>query len=142
MLRLYDPQRLKVVSNRSQSRSWRDFLQATVYNARGLRFRQGEGLRFLLEPNSSPLIAHLRQRLLQTYPRAKFSSWSAIPLQQIHDGAQLAFGAAYETRLDLSAATVVLSLDSDLLAALPGTLPAMAAWAKKRDPAQGPMGRL
>src|SRR4051812_25693198 len=142
VLRLYDPQRLKVVLNRSQPRSWRDFLQATVYNARGLRGRQGEGLRFLLEPGSSPLVAQLRQRLLETYPRAKFSSFSAVPLQQIHDGAQLAFGGPYETRLDLSAARVVLSLDSDLLAALPGTLPAMAQWAEKRDPSRGTMGRL
>jgi len=142
VLRLYDPQRLKVVQNRAVARSWRDFLQAAVYQARGLRLRQGEGLRFLLEPNSSPLIGQLRQRLRDTFPRARFSTWSAVPLQHIHDGAQLAFGAAYETRLDLSQASVVLSLDSDLLAALPGTLLAMAAWAEKRDPSRGPMGRL
>src|SRR5439155_11530549 len=142
LLRLYDPQRLKVVQHKSQPRALRDFLQETVYNARGLRGTQGEGLRFLMEPSSSPLIGHLRQRLLETYPRAKFSAWSAIPLQQIYDGAQLAFGAAYETRLDLSRASVLLSLDSDLLAALPGTLPAMADWAAKRDPAKGELGRL
>ena len=142
LLRLYDPQRLKVVQHKSQPRALRDFLQETVYNARGLRGRQGEGLRFLMEPSSSPLIGYLRQRLLETYPRAKFSAWSAIPLQQIYDGAQLAFGAAYETRLDLSRASVLLSLDSDLLAALPGTLPAMADWAAKRDPGKGELGRL
>jgi Fe-S-cluster-containing dehydrogenase component len=142
LLRLYDPQRLKVVQNRGQDRSWRDFLQATAAKARALRDARGEGLRFLMEPGSSPLIAHLRQRLTDLYPRARFSSWSAIPLQQIHDGAQLAYGGAFETRLDLSRARVVLSLDSDLLAALPGTLPAMGDWAAKRDPEQGPMARL
>src|SRR5438874_11207297 len=92
LLRLYDPQRLKVVQYRTQPRSWRDFLGATVANARVLREEKGEGLRFLMEPNSSPLIGSLRQRLMEMYPRAKFSAWSAIPLQQIHDGAQLAFG--------------------------------------------------
>ena len=142
LLRLYDPQRLKVVQNRGQDRSWRDFLQATAAKARALRDTRGEGLRFLMEPGSSPLIAHLRQRLTDLYPRARFSSWSAIPLQQIHDGAQLAYGGAYETHLALSRARVVLSLDSDLLAALPGTLPAMRDWAAKRDPEQGPMARL
>src|SRR6185436_4586503 len=91
---------------------------------------------------SSPLIGALRRRLLEAYPKARFSSWSAIPLQQMNDGSQLAFGGAYETRLDLTRARVVLSLDSDLLAALPGTLPAMRAWADKRDPERGPMGRL
>ncbi len=142
LLRLYDPQRLKVVQFQNQPRAWRDFLRATVANAQGLRQKQGEGLRFLLEPSSSPLLAQLRQRLLATYPRAKFSTWSAIPLQQVHDGAQLAFGGAYETRVDLSRSRVVLSLDCDLLAALPGTLPAMAQWGDKRDPAKGDLARL
>jgi MoCo/4Fe-4S cofactor protein with predicted Tat translocation signal len=142
LLRLYDPQRLKVVQHAGQDRSWRDFLQATVARARTLRNNGGEGLRFLMEPGSSPLIGTLRRRLLEAYPKARFSSWSAIPLQQMNDGSQLAFGGAYETRLDLTRARVVLSLDSDLLAALPGTLPAMRAWADKRDPERGPMGRL
>lgn len=142
VLRLYDPQRLKVAQLRGQLRAWRDFLSAAAENARALREKKGQGLRFLLEPNSSPLIGQLRQRLLDAYPRAKFSSWSAIPLQQARDGAQLAFGGDYDTRLDLSRASVVLSLDSDFLAALPGNLPAMAAWGAKRDPSKGPLGRL
>ena len=142
LLQLYDPQRLKVVQLGSEPRAWRDFLRATLLNAQALQKKQGEGLRFLLEPNSSPLLAQLRQRLLAMYPRAKFSSWSAIPLQEIHDGAQLAFGGAYETRIDLSRVRVALSLDSDLLSAMPGTLPAMAQWADRRDPTKGEMARL
>jgi Fe-S-cluster-containing dehydrogenase component len=142
LLRFYDPQRLKVVQHRGQPSAWRDFLQATANKARALRDTRGAGLRFLMEPSSSPLVGDLRRRLAESYPRAKFSSWSAIPLQQIHDGAQLAYGAAYEIRLDLSRARVVLSLDSDLLAAMPGTLPAMRDWAEKRDPANGRLARL
>ncbi|HZR11508.1 MAG TPA: molybdopterin oxidoreductase, partial [Myxococcales bacterium] len=142
LLQLYDPQRLKVVLFQNQPRAWRDFLGVTVANAQALRQKQGQGLRFLMEPNSSPLLAQLRKRILDTYPRAKFSTWSAIPLQQIHDGAQLAFGGAYETRLDLSRSRVVLSLDCDLLAAMPGTLPAMAQWGDRRDPAKGDLARL
>ena len=142
LLGLYDPQHLKVVQYQAAPRSWRDFLSATAARTRLLRERGGEGLRFLMEPNSSPLVGHLRQRLIETYPKAKFSSWSAIPLQQIHDGSQLAFGAAFETRLDLAKASVVCALDADLLAALPGHLPAIKAWSQKRDPALGAMGRL
>ncbi|MGZ6142201.1 MAG: TAT-variant-translocated molybdopterin oxidoreductase, partial [Myxococcales bacterium] len=142
ILRLYDPQRLKVVQYQNQARSWRDYLAATLAKARVLRERGGEGLRFLMEPSSSPLVGHMRQRLIETYPKAKFSAWSAIPLQMIHDGSQLAFGGVYETRVDLSRATVVCSLDADLLSAMPGTLANMRAWAGKRDPAVGPMARL
>jgi len=142
LMRLYDPQRIQTLRYRNEPRAWRDFLGATLARARVLRDARGEGLRFLLEPSSSPLIGHLRQRLIETYPKARFSSWSALPLQQIHDGAQLAFGSASETRVDLSRAEVVLSLDADLLSGLPGTPRAMRQWAEKRDPSRGPMGRL
>ena len=141
LMRLYDPQRLQTVLFRNAPRSWRDFLASTQSKARALRENRGEGLRFLLEPSSSPLVGHLRQRLVTEYPKAKFSSWSAVPLQQ-RDGSMLAFGGDYETRLDLSKAEVIVSLDADLLSSLPGTLPAMRAWADKRDPARGAMGRL
>ncbi|TMA28468.1 MAG: 4Fe-4S dicluster domain-containing protein [Deltaproteobacteria bacterium] len=134
LLSLYDPQRLKVVQYKSELRSWRDFLATMIAKSRVLRDRRGEGLRFLMEPSSSPLIAHLRQRLLEVYPRARFSSWSAIPLQQIHDGAQLAFGSAYETRIDLSRAQAVASLDADFLSAMPGNARPMKDWAARRVP--------
>jgi molybdopterin-containing oxidoreductase family iron-sulfur binding subunit len=134
LLNLYDPQRLKVVQYKKQPRSWRDFLSAMVVKGRLLRDRKGEGLRFLMEPSSSPLIGHLRQRLIEVYPRARFSAWSAIPLQHIHDGAQLAFGAPYETRLDLSRAQTVVSLDADFLSAMPGNARDMKDWAAKRVP--------
>ena len=69
-----------VPANRpSARRQARDFLAATVANAAALREKKGQGLRFLLEPNGSPMIGQLRQRLLDAYPRARFSSWSAIP---------------------------------------------------------------
>jgi molybdopterin-containing oxidoreductase family iron-sulfur binding subunit len=134
LLSLYDPQRLKVVQYKNQPRSWRDFLTTMVAKGRVLRDRKGEGLRFLMEPGSSPLVGHLRQRLMEMYPRARFSAWSALPLQQIHDGAQLAFGAPYETRLDLSQAQVVASLDADFLSAMPGNARHIKDWAAKRVP--------
>ena len=142
LLRLYDPARLKVVQHAQQPRAFRDYLGAAVARATVLKGNRGEGLRFLTEPSSSPLIGHLRQRLIEAYPKAKFQTWSAIPLQQLHDGAQLAFGGAYETRLDLSRASVIVSLDADLLAALPGNLNHQRAWAQQRDPAEGRMARL
>jgi Fe-S-cluster-containing dehydrogenase component len=144
LLSLYDPQRAKVFRYKEKPRALRDFLTATVATARVLKEKQGAGLRFLLEPSSSPLILSLRERIQATYPLARFHTWSAIPLQQIHDGSRMAFGAPYETRLDLSKASVVCSLDAELLASLPGTLPLMRQWASKRAPenSSSQMGRL
>jgi Fe-S-cluster-containing dehydrogenase component len=134
LLSLYDPQRAKVFRYKNEPRSLHDFLAAMVANGRALEDKQGQGLRFLMEPGSSPLIGRMRERILERYPKAKFSAWSAIPLQQIHDGSALAFGTPYETRVDLSKAQVVCSLDADLLSALPGTIAAMRQWSEKRVP--------
>ena len=141
LLQLYDPHRLGTVLHQQRPRSWRDFLATMLQKSARLRERKGAGLRFLLEPSSSPLLGSLRSRILALYPRARFSTWSAIPMQQIHDGAQLAFGAVHETRLDLSKADVIASLDDDFLSSLPGTLPHIRAFAARRDPKQ-PMNRL
>lgn len=136
LLQLYDPHRLGFVMNRRTARSWHDYLGSMLEKARELREKRGAGLRFLLEPSSSPMIARLRERLLDLYPLAKFSTWSAIPLQQINDGAQLALGAPYETRLDFSKAQVIASIDDDFLSSLPGTLPGMRAFAERRAPGE------
>ncbi|HEX4385192.1 MAG TPA: Fe-S-cluster-containing hydrogenase [Myxococcales bacterium] len=141
LLSLYDPQRSKVFKYKSQPRSMHDFLAATAANGKSLQQTAGAGLRFLMEPSSSPLLLRMRERVLERYPKAKFVTWSAIPLQRIHDGGVLAFGAPYDTRLDLSKASVVCSLDADLLSAMPGTIAQMRQWAEKRDP-ENPMGRL
>ena len=138
LLQLYDPHRLSYVMNRRAARSWRDFLAAMLEKARGLKDKRGAGLRFLMEPSSSPMVARLRERILERYPLAKFSTWCAVPLQQVHDGAQLALGAPYETRIDLSKASVIASIDQDFLSSLPGTLPQMRAFAERR----APRGRL
>ena len=141
LLQLYDPHRLAYVMNQRTARSWRDFLNTMQEKARALREKRGAGLRFLLEPSSSPMIGRLRERIAERYPLAKFSTWSAVPLQQVHDGARLALGAPYETRLDLSRAAVIASLDDDFLSGLPGTLPGMRAFADRRAPGEA-MNRL
>ena len=141
LLQLYDPHRLGVVMYQRTARSWHDFLSTMREKARVLQEKRGQGLRFLMEPSSSPALARLRERILERYPLAKFSTWSAVPLQQIHDGAQLALGAVYETRLDLAKAQVIASIDDDFLSSLPGTLPQMRAFASRRSPGEA-MNRL
>ena len=141
LLQLYDPHRQAFVMNRRAARSWHDFLATMQEKSRALREKRGAGLRFLLEPSSSPLVGRLRERIVELYPLAKLSTWSAVPLQQIHDGAQLALGAPYETRVDLSKASVIASIDDDFLSSLPGTLPHMRAFADRRAPGEA-MNRL
>jgi Fe-S-cluster-containing dehydrogenase component len=142
ILQLYDPNRAAVLQEKNRPRSWREFLAAQHDRANALRARNGgAGLRFLLEPGSSPLIGELRARIQKLFPNAQFRSYSAISDDGALQGARLAFGSAVETRFDLSKARVIACLDADPLHPWPGSIPAMRAWADKREP--GPlMNRL
>src|SRR5690349_19990677 len=116
ILQLYDPQRVGVILHGGVPRSFRDFLAAQHDKALALRtYHVGAGLRFLLQPTFSPLIADLRDRIAKAFPAAKFQSWSAVPDEEAQKGARLAFGQAYDTVYDFSRATVIVSLGGDPL---------------------------
>ena len=142
ILQLYDPNRAAVLQEKGRPRSWREFLAAQHDRANALRARDGgAGLRFLLEPGSSPLIGELRARIQKLFPNARFRSYSAVSDDAALQGARLAFGSAVETRFDLSKARVIACLEADPLHPWPGSIPALRAWADRREP--GPqMNRL
>ncbi|HYV67348.1 MAG TPA: Fe-S-cluster-containing hydrogenase [Myxococcales bacterium] len=142
ILQLYDPSRAAVLQQKNRPRSWREFLAAQHDRANALRARNGgAGLRFLLEPGSSPLIADLRSRIQAQFPNARFRSYSAVSDDAALQGARLAFGSAVEARFDLSKARVIACLEADPLHPWPGSIPALRAWADRREP--GPsMNRL
>lgn len=122
LLSLYDPARPAVIKQKGQDRSWRAFLVAQLERAAELKKKGGEGLAFLLEPSASPLLGHLRDRLRDQFPKAKFHSWSSLSADGAVDAAALAFGPGVEPRWDLSRAKVIALLDADLLSGQPGTL--------------------
>jgi Fe-S-cluster-containing dehydrogenase component len=142
ILQLYDPQRASVLQLKGAPRSWREFLAAQLQKGNALRAKDGgAGLRFLLEPNSSPLVADLRARIAKLFPNARFFSYTAVSDAQAAQGARIAFGTSLETSFDLRKARVIACLDADPLYPWPGSIPAMRAWAEKREP--GPdMNRL
>ena len=142
ILQLYDPQRAGVILNGGVPRSYRDFLAAQHDKALALRAKDGgAGLRFLLHPTSSPLLADLRDRIAKNFPAAKFQAFTALPDEEAQKGARLAFGQPFDTVYDFSRATVIASLGGDPLSAQPGNLRHMRTFADKRDPSKE-MNRL
>ncbi|HMC36066.1 MAG TPA: hypothetical protein VKH65_16735 [Myxococcales bacterium] len=130
ILQLYDPNRAAVLQEKNRPRSWREFLAAQHARANALRAKDGgAGLRFLLEPGSSPFIGELRARIQKLFPNARFRSYTAVSDDEAMRGARLAFGAALETRFDLSKARVIACLEADPLHPWPGSIPAMRGWA-------------
>lgn len=131
---LYDPLRARLVRGQGHSSSYQSFLEWMFVHIQGLKKAEGEGLYFLFEPNASPLLEDMRRRLLETYPKAKVYSWSPSSRHTGYQGAELAFGDAYETLYDFEAADVILSLDADFLGTEPSSVLHMHQFANRRVP--------
>ena len=101
--------------------------------------KQGAGLRILTETVSSPSTADLLKTIKTLYPQSKWHQWEPAGAHSARAGAMQAFGSAAETHYNFLNANVVVSLDSDFLAAgLPGCAtpasspPSGALWADQK----------
>ncbi|HEY2733627.1 MAG TPA: oxidoreductase, partial [Polyangiales bacterium] len=112
VLQLYDPDRARGVSRRGQPATW----AAIETMLRAERSDRGAGLRLLLEPSGSPLIAAQLGAIKQRFPACKITFYSPLPSQASSDASQLAFGERLAPQYDLTSARVIVALDSDLLA--------------------------
>jgi Fe-S-cluster-containing dehydrogenase component len=112
VLQLYDPDRAKAVLAQAEPTSWRALERAL----RRPDLDQGEGMRVLLEPTSSPLIQTLCEELKQRYPRAKLTFYTPLPAQAPSQASFELFGQRLTPHYDLSRARVVVVLDADILA--------------------------
>ncbi|MDX2019842.1 MAG: TAT-variant-translocated molybdopterin oxidoreductase [Deltaproteobacteria bacterium] len=115
ILSLYDNDRAKSARLNGHPADWRDVcgFVKTLVDA-GAK-NGGAGVRFLVEPSTSPLIGDLRARILAKLPAAKFVSYSGLADDAAVDGAKLAFGQPLDTRHDLTSAKVIVALDSDFM---------------------------
>jgi molybdopterin-containing oxidoreductase family iron-sulfur binding subunit len=135
---LYDPSRASTITHQGLPATWHALASAIATTAPA-----GQRTYVLLEPTSAPHLARLAARVrargdvvvLFDAPLARSNVWA---------GAKLAFGRVVEPRYDFGQADLVLSLDSDFLAATAMPMVLSRAWADKRKMA-GPhavMSRL
>ncbi|HVV51193.1 MAG TPA: Fe-S-cluster-containing hydrogenase [Polyangia bacterium] len=141
ILGLYDDDRAKQMRRGRSEIAWPTFLGDVKFRSAGWAANGGAGLRFLTGPTASPLLADLRRRVLEKFPRAKFVSYSSIAPDGAIEGAKMAFGKPLMPRHHLSAASVVLSLDSDFLNDGPEQTRLAREFAARREPARD-MNRL
>ena len=141
ILSLYDDDRAKQLRRGGDPIAWTTFLAETNAYASKAVAGGGAGLRFLTGPTSSPLLADLRRRILDRFPKAKFVSYSSAAGDGATDGTKLAFGKPLSPRHHLSGATVIVSLDADFLGDGPEQTRLAREFAARREPARG-MNRL
>ncbi|HKP38305.1 MAG TPA: TAT-variant-translocated molybdopterin oxidoreductase [Pyrinomonadaceae bacterium] len=136
ILTLYDPDRSQTALYRGETRPWATFV-AEIRSAidkenEGLKAKKGAGLRILTETITSPTLAAQMKQLLTDLPEAKWHQYEPVNRDNARQGAVLAFGQPVNTTYDFSKADRILSLGSDFLAAMPGTLRYARDYAAKR----------
>jgi molybdopterin-containing oxidoreductase family iron-sulfur binding subunit len=147
VLEMYDPARSREVVDRSsgarKASEWGTF-EAFAGTHFGQMKGAGEGFAILSEATSSPSAVDMKGRLLKTYPKAKWYEYEALTRDNEVEGARQAFaGKALRSRLDLTKADVVLSLDADLLGTHPAHVRYAADWSERRRGGdQGKMNRV
>jgi MoCo/4Fe-4S cofactor protein with predicted Tat translocation signal len=142
VLDLYDPDRSQTPVYLGDTRSWRKFIDDTRTPLAGQKAVDGEGLRLLTGPVSSPTLAEQIRALLKMYPKAKWHQYSPLHRDNSLAGSMMAFGQAVETQYRLENADVILSLDADFLSpSFPGSARYTHDYAARRNP-DGKMNRL
>jgi Fe-S-cluster-containing dehydrogenase component/anaerobic selenocysteine-containing dehydrogenase len=138
---LYDDDRAKSLRHGGSGIAWRALLAVLAQHGERLGADGGAKLRFLVEPSGSPLLADLRARVLQRFPRARFVAHSSVAADGVVDGTNLAFGRPLEPRHNLAAARVIVALDSDFMSEGPEQVRLSRQFSGGREP--GPnMNRL
>src|SRR5260221_7915399 len=148
ILTLYDPDRSQTPLYRGETRAWTTFVaeirSAIQKEGDGLKAKKGAGLRFLTETITSPSLAAQMKSILTDFPEAKWHQYEPANRDNARAGAIMAFGQPVNTIYDFSKADRILSLGSDFLAAMPGTLRYARDYAAKRriNGDQAEMNRL
>src|SRR5882762_159695 len=136
ILTLYDPDRSQTPMYRGETRPWTQFIAEIrgliQKEGDGLKARKGAGLRFLTETITSPSLAAQMKSVLTDFPEAKWHQYEPANRDNARAGAMMAFGQPVNTIYDFSKADRILSLGSDFLACLPGSLRYARDYAAKR----------
>src|SRR3989440_2709446 len=148
ILTLYDPDRSQTPLYRGDTRAWTSFVAEIrgliEKEGDGLKAKKGAGLRFLTETITSPSLAAQMKQILTDFPEAKWHQYEPVNRDNARAGAVMAFGQDVNTTYDFSKADRILSLGSDFLSAMPGTLRYARDYARRRgiDRDQTEMNRL
>jgi MoCo/4Fe-4S cofactor protein with predicted Tat translocation signal len=136
ILTLYDPDRSQTPMFRGETRPWTQFMAeirgALEKEGDGIKAKKGAGLRFLTETITSPSLAAQMKSILTDFPEAKWHQYEPANRDHARAGAIMSFGQPVNTIFDFSKADRILSLGSDFLACLPGSLRYARDYAAKR----------
>jgi molybdopterin-containing oxidoreductase family iron-sulfur binding subunit len=142
ILGMYDPDRSQAITHLGDVESWAAFVKEIRGPLAVQKALGGAGIRILTQTISSPTLKDQMQAFLAMNPKAKWHVYEPANRDNALEGSKLAFGQPVETRYNLDAADVIISLDADFLSAgFPGNVRYIRDFAKKRNP-DAEMSRL
>jgi molybdopterin-containing oxidoreductase family iron-sulfur binding subunit len=135
LLDLYDPDRSQRVLYRGESRSWGEFVKE--FQERVAETKDGTGVYFLSSTITSPTLARQWKTVQAAWPKAKLVQYDPAIAGTVAE-------KGINTQFDLSAATVLVSLDADFLssASYPGFHKHVRDYANGRKQPEKEMNRL
>src|SRR5262249_51546265 len=104
--------------------------------------KKGAGLRFLTETITSPSLGVQLKQILTDFPEARWHQYEPVNRDNARAGAVMAFAQPVNTTYDFSKAERILSLGSDFLSAMPGTLRYARDYAAKRRQGAQDLGNV
>jgi len=116
VLDLYDPIRVKQISERGYVREWEDFLVWLNRTAGALRPAGGQGLYILSDTCTSPTMAAQIAAIQTAFPEARWHHYDPTGAHNARAGAEIAFGRPVNTYYRLDRAQIILALDANFLA--------------------------
>jgi molybdopterin-containing oxidoreductase family iron-sulfur binding subunit len=120
VLEMYDPDRSQMVMQGTSPSTWGNF--ASVITKELDAAANGKGVRILTGAVTSPTLARQIKAFLARYPQAKWYQHEVVGRVNTKAGAMLAFGEDVDSIYQFKNANVIVSLDSNFLTDLPGSL--------------------
>jgi MoCo/4Fe-4S cofactor protein with predicted Tat translocation signal len=128
VLDLYDPDRAKTVTFRSEVRSWGSFVADMQVALGSQKARGGAGFHLLTGPVTSPSLAQMIAEIQRDYPRAQWHQYDAVARPVATAAASTKASTVYH----FDKADVVVALDADFLTCGPGGVRYTKDFARRR----------
>jgi MoCo/4Fe-4S cofactor protein with predicted Tat translocation signal len=137
VLNMYDPDRLRSVVTGTRGSGWNAFTTEFRRQASIQAQKRGSGLRILSASSTSPTFKAAMDRVRVRFPEAVWHQWEPVNRDAAVASSLSCFGRVVDTKYDLGAAKVILSLDADILANNSGGVRALKDFANGRDVENG-----
>jgi MoCo/4Fe-4S cofactor protein with predicted Tat translocation signal len=132
VLGLYDPDRAQQPMRRNEPATWSEVAAALLDLRAGWKSSQGDGLRLLIGPTTSPTLLRQLDALLKQFPKARIHVHEAVGHAARRSSTAIAYGQALDLHYLPEQCDVIVSFDDDWLGPGPDQVRNARGWSMSR----------